>query len=67
MPLETSTLLNRRRIRRTFGKISEAVNMPNLIEVQRHSYDQYLHQQPPCSLIASSVSSVSSSLSSLSS
>ena len=42
MPLETSTLLNRRRIRRTFGKISEAVNMPNLIEVQRHSYDQYL-------------------------
>ncbi len=42
MPLDTSTLLNRRRIRRTFGKISEAVSMPNLIEVQRHSYDQYL-------------------------
>ena len=42
MPLDTSTLLNRRRIRRTFGKISEAVTMPNLIEVQRHSYDQYL-------------------------
>ncbi len=42
MPMETSTLLNRRRIRRTFGKIQEAVTMPNLIEVQRHSYDQYL-------------------------
>ena len=34
--------IDRRRIRRSFGKISEAVQMPNLIEVQRHSYDQYL-------------------------
>ena len=42
MQAQTSTLLNRRRIRRSFGKISEAVQMPNLIEVQRHSYDQYL-------------------------
>ena len=42
MQSQTSTLLNRRRIRRSFGKISEAVKMPNLIEVQRHSYDQYL-------------------------
>ena len=42
MQPQTSTLLNRRRIRRSFGKISEAVKMPNLIEVQRHSYDQYL-------------------------
>ena len=39
---ETSTLLKRRRIRKSFGKIDEAVTMPNLIEVQRHSYDQYL-------------------------
>ena len=36
MQSQTSTLLNRRRIRRSFGKISEAVKMPNLIEVQRH-------------------------------
>ncbi len=42
MESQTSTLLNRRRIRRSFGKIFEAVKMPNLIEVQRHSYDQYL-------------------------
>ena len=42
MQPQTSTLLNRRRIRRSFGKISEAVKMPNLIEVQRLSYDQYL-------------------------
>ncbi len=40
--METSTLLNRRRKRRSFGKINEAVSMPNLIEVQRHSYEQYL-------------------------
>jgi DNA-directed RNA polymerase subunit beta len=40
--METSTLLNRRRKRRSFGKIYEAVSMPNLIEVQRHSYEQYL-------------------------
>ena len=40
--METSTLLNRRRKRRSFGKIYEAVTMPNLIEVQRHSYEQYL-------------------------
>ena len=42
MQSQTSTLLNRRRIRRSFGNISEAVKMPNLIEVQRHSYEQYL-------------------------
>ena len=42
MQPQTSTLLNRRRVRRSFGKIFEAVKMPNLIEVQRHSYDQYL-------------------------
>ena len=42
MQPQTSTLLNRRRIRRSFGKISEAAQMPNLIEVQRHSYEQYL-------------------------
>ena len=48
MQSQTSNLLNRRRIRRSFGKISEAVKMPNLIEVQRHSYAQYLqmHVKP---------------------
>jgi len=32
----------RKRIRRTFGRISEITTMPNLIEVQKSSYDQFL-------------------------
>ena len=42
MSAQQSTLLNRRRVRRTFGKISEVAQMPNLIEVQRNSYEQFL-------------------------
>ncbi len=38
----------RTRIRRPFGRIAAAVPMPNLIEVQKSSYDQFLqmHVQP---------------------
>ena len=32
----------RKRIRKSFGRIPEAVQMPNLIEVQRSSYEQFL-------------------------
>ncbi|PWE16562.1 DNA-directed RNA polymerase subunit beta [Marinicauda salina] len=32
----------KKRIRKSFGRIPEAVDMPNLIEVQKHSYDQFL-------------------------
>ena len=32
----------RKRIRRTFGRIAEIATMPNLIEVQKSSYDQFL-------------------------
>ena len=42
MSVQQSTLLNRRRIRRSFGKINEVAQMPNLIEVQRNSYEQFL-------------------------
>ena len=42
MSVQQSTLLNRRRIRRTFGNINEVAQMPNLIEVQRNSYEQFL-------------------------
>ncbi|MGQ5701397.1 DNA-directed RNA polymerase subunit beta [Sandaracinobacteroides sp. A072] len=35
-----------RRIRRIFGSIGEAVQMPNLIEVQRESYHQFLFSRP---------------------
>ncbi len=47
MSVQKSTLLNRRRIRRTFGKINEVVQMPNLIEVQRNSYEQFLQMYDP--------------------
>ena len=32
----------RTRIRKTFGRLTEATPMPNLIEVQKSSYDQFL-------------------------
>ena len=47
MSVQSGTLLNRRRVRRTFGKILEVAQMPNLIEVQRHSYEQFLQMYIP--------------------
>jgi DNA-directed RNA polymerase subunit beta len=37
----------KKRIRKSFGRISEAVEMPNLIEVQKHSYEQFLMKDTP--------------------
>jgi DNA-directed RNA polymerase subunit beta len=37
----------RRRIRKFFGHITEAAEMPNLIEVQKSSYDQFLMVDEP--------------------
>ena len=37
----------RKRIRRSFGRIPQVVEMPNLIEVQKYSYDQFLQVQEP--------------------
>jgi DNA-directed RNA polymerase subunit beta len=36
------TITGRKRVRRFFGKIHEVAEMPNLIEVQKASYDQFL-------------------------
>ncbi|MDC0135023.1 DNA-directed RNA polymerase subunit beta, partial [Alphaproteobacteria bacterium] len=47
MSVQSGTLLNRRRVRRTFGTITEVAEMPNLIEVQRHSYEQFLQMFVP--------------------
>ena len=41
-PVDIASFTGRKRIRKTFGKIPEAVQMPNLIEVQRSSYEQFL-------------------------
>ncbi|RST31587.1 DNA-directed RNA polymerase subunit beta [Sphingomonas ginkgonis] len=37
---------NSRRIRKIFGNIHEISDMPNLIEVQRESYEQFLRSNP---------------------
>ena len=37
----------RKRIRRSFGRIPQVVDMPNLIEVQKYSYDQFLQVNEP--------------------
>src|SRR6266487_1561680 len=41
------TFTGRKRVRRFFGKIQEVAEMPNLIEVQKASYDQFLLVQEP--------------------
>ncbi|MEX1108611.1 MAG: hypothetical protein WEC00_06850, partial [Dongiaceae bacterium] len=38
----TISLTGRKRIRKTFGRIPEITRMPNLIEVQKSSYDAFL-------------------------
>ena len=39
---DVDSFTGRKRVRRSFGKIREVVAMPNLIEVQRQSYEQFL-------------------------
>jgi DNA-directed RNA polymerase subunit beta len=41
------TLVGRKRIRKFFGKMQETAEMPNLIEVQKASYDQFLMVDEP--------------------
>ncbi|MBY9066706.1 DNA-directed RNA polymerase subunit beta [Hyphomonas sp. WL0036] len=37
----------KKRIRKSFGRIPEAIEMPNLIEVQRESYEAFLQMNTP--------------------
>jgi DNA-directed RNA polymerase subunit beta len=39
---DVDTFTGRKRIRRSFGKIREVADMPNLIEIQRMSYEAFL-------------------------
>ena len=41
------TFTGRRRIRKKFGSIAEVAVMPNLIEVQKSSYDDFLMVKEP--------------------
>ena len=43
----TLSFTGRKRLRKNFGKIAEIAQMPNLIEVQRTSYDQFLQLEKP--------------------
>ena len=38
---------DKKRIRKSFGRIPEAIEMPNLIEVQRESYEHFLQMNTP--------------------
>jgi DNA-directed RNA polymerase subunit beta len=44
---QTFTGTGRKRVRKFFGKIHEVAEMPNLIEVQKASYDQFLQIAEP--------------------
>ena len=43
----TTTFNGRRKVRKSFGSIREVTEMPNLIEVQKASYDQFLLVDEP--------------------
>src|SRR5512132_2595001 len=42
-----NSFTGRKRVRKSFGRIAAAVDMPNLIEVQKSSYDQFLQRSTP--------------------
>ena len=44
---DSKSYTGRKRIRRTFGKIPEVCEMPNLIEVQKNSYEEFLQRDIP--------------------
>ena len=44
----TLSFTGRKRIRKSFGRIQTLTTMPNLIEIQKTSYDHFLqHSAPP--------------------
>jgi DNA-directed RNA polymerase subunit beta len=44
----SSQVPNNLRFRRNFGKIKKIVDIPNLIEIQKRSYEEFLqHDAPP--------------------
>ncbi len=42
---DVDSFTGRKRVRRSFGKIREVAQMPNLIEVQRQSYEAFLQAE----------------------
>ena len=37
-----TTIQNNFRIRKNFAKIQKIIDIPNLIDIQKHSYDKFL-------------------------
>ncbi|BBE33933.1 DNA-directed RNA polymerase subunit beta [Sphingosinicella microcystinivorans] len=46
MATQAKSFTGKKRVRKVFGHIAEVVQMPNLIEVQRESYEQFLRSDP---------------------
>ena len=42
--METMEGAGTRRVRRNFGQIGKTIDIPNLIEMQKHSYDRFLQK-----------------------
>ena len=42
-----TTIQNNFRVRRNFGKINKIAEIPNLIAIQKHSYDKFLQADIP--------------------
>ena len=42
---QTISYASRKRVRRYFGRLKESVEMPNLIEIQKSSYEQFLQRE----------------------
>ncbi len=43
----SQTVMGRKRVRKFFGKLTEVTQMPNLIEVQKESYEHFLQVNEP--------------------
>jgi len=45
--MATPTIQNNFRIRKSFSKISKVIDIPNLIDIQKHSFDKFLQANVP--------------------
>ena len=45
--MATPTIQNNFRIRKSFSKISKVIDIPNLIDIQKHSFEKFLQANVP--------------------
>jgi DNA-directed RNA polymerase beta subunit len=58
MATQAAPAIFSKRIRKVFGNIHEVVAMPNLIEVQRESYEQFLRSDASIGYVSRSATSL---------